>query len=851
MIIKTKSTEGSIVDPQQVSQEPKPTANELKNRLLTSLLEFTQDFYYLRTGRRFELSNPIGRESHYITICKELVKVIQGETKKLIINVPPRYGKALNIKTPILTQYGWTSAGEISVGDMIIGSSGWTKVTGVYPQGILSAKEILFSDNQSIICNDEHLWNVCDRYTSTWKTFKTSELEDSLFEADGRKHWRIPLINGNYGNRKPFVDPYLFGCWLGDGHSHYAAITSMDEEIIQAFRDGNYEMRLHTHQSGGKAKTYGILGLSKILRLHGLLKNKHIPDECYHWSKEDRLSLLQGLMDTDGTCGKNGQVSFTNINRSIINGCAYLVNSLGGTYKIYQRRCGTKTLNIRLPDNLKPFRLKRKQQYVSTGHRCEPRRFIENIIDVEPCEMVCFTVDAEDSLFAAGEGLILTHNTELLIHFVAWAMAQFPDSQFIYVSYGKDLATKQSETIRQIMQMQEYQGIFGIKIKEDSTAKANFKTDKNGVVYAAGSGGTLTGFGAGIQNCTRFGGAIIIDDIHKPDEVSSDVIRKSVNSWYDGTLQSRVNSPDTPIILIGQRLHEDDLPSNLIKTGEWKTIIIPALDSNNNALNPRMHDVPTLKKMQERMPYDFASQYQQTPQPPGGSLFKGEWFKYEREEPHILATFITADTAETDKTYNDASVFSFWGIYKITNHGIETDLYALHWLDCYEFRVEPKELEEEFFNFYGRCMRHRVKPQCIAIEKKSTGVTLGSILKSMRGLRVMQIERTKASGSKTTRFLEMQPYISQGFISLPVHGKHTEACIKHMEKITANNTHAFDDIADTVYDAIKLALIDKIITYKIGAYRETSDIVTSLARKLSKEVRLRISAYDSHSGTTH
>lgn len=441
--------------------------------------------------------------------------------------------------------------------------------------------------------------------------------------------------------------------------------------------------------------------------------------------------------------------------------------------------------------------------------------------------------------------------SELLIHFVAWAAAMFQDSNFIYVSYGQMLAQKQTETIRQIMQMQEYQAIFGVRLKDDSTAKGNFSTTKNGVVYATGAGGTITGFGAGIQNCPRFGGAIIIDDIHKPDEVASDVIRKSVNEWYNGTLQSRTNSPDTPIILIGQRLHEDDLIANLIKTEEWKCVIIPALDSNDNALHPGMHTAATLKKMRKEMPYVFASQYQQNPQPPGGSIFKGEWFKLENIEPHILGTFITVDTAETSKSYNDASVFSFWGIYKIVNHGIETDLYGLHWIDCYEIRVEPKDLQDEFIQFYSRCMRHRVKPQCIAIEKKSTGVTLASILKDLKGLRVIEIERTRASGSKTDRFIEMQPYISQGYISLPANGKHTKECLKHMEKITANDTHAFDDICDTVYDAVRLAFIDKIITTRIGATQNTDAIVNKMARKLSKELRLRTSAYDSHSQTTH
>lgn len=412
--------------------------------------------------------------------------------------------------------------------------------------------------------------------------------------------------------------------------------------------------------------------------------------------------------------------------------------------------------------------------------------------------------------------------TELIIQFVAWCLARFPDSNFLYVSYSHSLAKKQTQTIREILTIPQFKKIFGVELSSDTTAKDNFETYQGGSVYAAGAGGTITGRGAGINGCSRFGGAIIIDDIHKPSEVTSDTVRQGVNDWYYNTLQSRLNSPDTPIIFIGQRLHEDDLAANLIKTGEWETLIIPALDVVNNALHPEMHDVKMLKKMQEEMPYEFSAQYQQEPQPSGGGIFKAEWFATHEYEPEILSTFITSDTAETEKDYNDATVFSFWGIYRIKQREIETDLYGLHWIDCVELHVEPHALEEEFMDFYAQCMRHRVKPLVAAIEKKSTGVTLSSIMKKMQGLQIINIERTKASGSKTARYLQIQPYISTKRVSLPLYSKHTSMCIEHCKKITANNSHRFDDIADTMYDAVKLALIDKIIERRVAPKSDTT-----------------------------
>jgi predicted phage terminase large subunit-like protein len=435
--------------------------------------------------------------------------------------------------------------------------------------------------------------------------------------------------------------------------------------------------------------------------------------------------------------------------------------------------------------------------------------------------------------------------TELVIHFIAWALAQFEDSNFLYVSYSLGLAKKQTKTIRQIVSMSEFRDIFKIALSDETSAQGNFETAKGGTVYAAGADGEITGRGAGIKGSSRFGGCIVIDDIHKPSEVNSDTIRQSVNEWYFNTLQSRLNDPEkTPIIFIGQRLHEDDLSGNLINSGEWETIIIPALDATGNPLHPSMHSKEMLVNMQETQPYVFSSQYQQDPLPAGGGIFKKEWFYQMEDEPEILATFITADTAETDKSYNDATVFSFFGIYKIKQDQYETGLMGLHWLDCVELRIEPKDLESEFVSFYNNCMRYKVKPRVVAIEKKSTGVTLLSVLKGIRGIQVIDIERTKSTGNKTTRFLDIQPFIASKQISLPKEARHTNKVIEHMRKITANNSHRHDDIADTLYDGIKLGIIDNIImTYNPQRLQEEEKRARGIMGTFNRVLELRSKRY--------
>lgn len=408
--------------------------------------------------------------------------------------------------------------------------------------------------------------------------------------------------------------------------------------------------------------------------------------------------------------------------------------------------------------------------------------------------------------------------TLLIIMYIAWAMAKHPHSSFIYVSYSAGLSVTQTRIVKKIISLREYGDIFGIGVSSDSKAAGNFETTTGGLVYGVGINGEITGRGAGISDITEYGGAILIDDPHKPHEVPSDVIREKTIEWYTDTLLSRVNNPKyTPIIAIGQRVHEYDLQSHLmlgdIDHFPYNHVNLPALDRVNNPLMPDMHDKEMLMQMKEKSPYNFASQYQQDPSPAGGALFQETDFPIMDAIPKMEYTFITADTAETDKTYNDASVFSFWGLYKIQIQGEETGAWALHWLDCEELRVEPKDLEGRFLDFYRSCLMFPVKPSSIGIEKKSTGTWLLSILKGMPGVRVFDTTdyRESKTSSKSTRFVQAQPYIAGKKISFTIDMKHVPMCIKHMSKISANDSHRWDDIADTCIDAIQLGLVTEVI----------------------------------------
>lgn len=408
-----------------------------------------------------------------------------------------------------------------------------------------------------------------------------------------------------------------------------------------------------------------------------------------------------------------------------------------------------------------------------------------------------------------------------LCMFVAWCMAQHPDCNFIYLSYSHTLAAKQTAFIKRIMSSQMYRYLFDVELARDSRAKDHFKTTKEGTVSAFGTGGAVTGQDAGLPGLDRFSGAVIIDDAHKPDESHSDTIRQAVIRNYKETIRQRPRSNNVPIIYIGQRVHEDDLAAFFLNKNdirEWEAIILESLDKAGNALCPDITSAEELKELIKKSPYVAAAQYQQNPVPAGGGLFKKEWFVQLDTYPKMLKTFITVDTAETSKSYNDATVFSFWGIYEIESMGRKIDLMGLHWIDCVEIRVEPKDLQPAFLDFLHECYRFETVPTYCAIEKKSTGSSLLSSLEDIRGIQVVDVDRSRPSAtvvtrflSKTDRFLRIQPYLANKQVSINKGANHVDLCLEHMAKITANNTHRFDDIADTLADAVGLALIEKHI----------------------------------------
>lgn len=261
--------------------------------------------------------------------------------------------------------------------------------------------------------------------------------------------------------------------------------------------------------------------------------------------------------------------------------------------------------------------------------------------------------------------------TEIVVkNFIAKGLSINPASKFIHLSYSDDLACDNSEEVRELVKSEAYQELYPyVQIKQGSDSKKKWYTTDGGGVYATAAGGQVTGFGAGavddeeelakqidgIKSSTKFAGAIIIDDPIKPDDANSEAAREKVNIKFETTIRNRVNSRNTPIIIIMQRLHEHDLCGYLqeIEPDTWEVLSLPAItyeEGDPKALWPFKHTLKELYAIKNANSNVFETQYMQNPTPLEGLMY-GEFKTYDTLP--ITKTKIRKNATDTADTGAD------------------------------------------------------------------------------------------------------------------------------------------------------------------------------------------------------
>ena len=232
-----------------------------------------------------------------------------------------------------------------------------------------------------------------------------------------------------------------------------------------------------------------------------------------------------------------------------------------------------------------------------------------------------------------------------------------------------------SSKTKELILSDEYQDNWPIKLKDDSKSKKKWYTTQGGGLYATAAGGAITGFGAGSTESQEFHGAIVIDDPLKVDDAESEGERNKINQRLNTTIKSRRNNRNTPIIIIMQRLHEDDMSGFVLEGGmgeEFYHLKLPAI-VDGKPLWPFKHTLADLEKERKADPRTFAGQMMQEPSPEDGEFFKRAWFK----------RFDLGSEPETYK-YHAADYAVSEGKGDYTEQGIagfdkDDDLYFLDW----------------------------------------------------------------------------------------------------------------------------------------------------------------------------
>ncbi|ORV62676.1 replicative DNA helicase [Mycobacterium europaeum] len=367
----------------------------------------------------------------------ELDEVTNGlhPGQMIIVAARPGVGKALALDTPLPTPTGWTTMGDIAVGDELIGADGRPTRVVATTDVMLGRPcyEVEFSDGTVIVADAEHRWLTETRASrksaqaaavgynrsQNQRTFAavrtTAEIAGTLRCDTLDRRLNHSVVNAralDLPEHELLIPPYTLGAWLGDGTSAAAQITTADPELI---------MRIEAD---------GVVGtLQARLRTLGVLGNKHIPLEYLRGSEAQRRALLAGLLDTDGTVTAGGAVQFSVTNHRLASDAAELIVSLGyrcqtSTKRVRGRRESSSiayTLTFSTDDEV--FALQRKailhkERRAATGTVRSGSRFIVDVRRVETVPVRCVEVDNDSHLYLASRAMIPTHNSTLGLDFM-------------------------------------------------------------------------------------------------------------------------------------------------------------------------------------------------------------------------------------------------------------------------------------------------------------------------------------------------------------------------------------------------------------------------------------------------
>lgn len=361
-------------------------------------------------------------------------------------------GKGHPVDHPVLTPDGWREIGHLEMGDEIIGSDGRaTEVVGIYDRGELPVYRVRFNDGAEVVCDADHLWRV--RASKGWVTYSTRSLmeDKTLQDAQGVNRYQVPLVEPI---QHPWVDlpvdPYLLGALIANGHLQGTPRIASNDEHVRARVMASGETIKESTSSTSTASGLSVHDIRDRLRVLGLYGKrsgeKFVPSSYLFASEMQRRYLLAGLLDCDGSSGK--ETNYHTTSHQLALDVQALVRSLGGVARVHSyprthpdgRPYTMHAVGILLAEN--PFTTPRKAAIWKA-----PTKRSRRMVSITPegkSQVRCIKVAADDALYVTSD-YVVTHNTTLSLLSVVEAQKAYPDKLCAFIdveqTFDRGLAT--------------------------------------------------------------------------------------------------------------------------------------------------------------------------------------------------------------------------------------------------------------------------------------------------------------------------------------------------------------------------------------------------------------------------
>lgn len=745
------------------------------------------------------------------------------------------FGKATCVDTPVPTPSGWTTMGAIKDGDTVFDERGnQTTVVKAHDQYFTEdVYKITFSDKTTIVADKDHLWSIwehndCKQYgrydesvrgsfPDDWATYrgdkydcwgnvkgyfgaKTVSTEELKHRLD--KSPRIPLTAPlNLPVVDLPIDPWTLGYWLGNGDTKVGGVHtgSYNGEFDFEFVKSKFAYEITKERGETNCGYIYSSELHSLLKENNLLGNKHVPKIYLRASKEQRLALLQGLMDSDGYPGNdNNFVGFSSTVQNLADSVYELTVSLGEKplreeghgilYGIEKKYCW----GIAYRPNINPFSLPRKANRITPpiagrqGLR-HKHRIIRSVEKVPGRYVRCLTVDSPSSLYLVGNQMVPTHNTRVgaeLVH----TLIDTGEAKRVHIisptaADARDVAVE---------------GESGILNITPSWNRPNYESTKRRLTWNSGAVATL--FSA--EEADRLRGPQA--DLLWCDELAAWDPNEQQAVWDMAMFGLRLGK--NPRAVVTTTPKPTQLIQHLVKMAKnpENRVIITTGSTYENRSNLA---APFMRQIGQYEGTNLGRQeiYAELIDIEESGIIKRTWFKQWKANkplPYIHYVIQSYDTAFTDRTENDPTACTVWGVFKPSPE----DPYCVMLLDCWTEHLKYPELrnraKEEYLATYGE---QEAKVDLVLIEDKGSGIPLIHDLQRA-GLPVKKYNPGRPD--KVMRLHAVSHLVYNGRVYIPesksVAGEYVTWAEPFIREVCAFPNSPHDDLVDTFSQALAL-----------------------------------------------